>query len=204
MPISQAEFARRRNVSRARVSQWIKEGKIHGGALVNGGIDEALACQQLDRNLDIDQRHGNGLRTDLKPRLDAPLPLPDPPAGNNVTDQIAQARLVLLNGQIREKKVAEALQLGVLCENAAARQATGKVVTRVVARVEGALPEFAAAIAAKFKLSQRDVLHELKARWRQVRSDAATEAKERAEPMPETVGFDLGDSVAADDRPADR
>lgn len=190
MPISQAEFARRRNVSRPRVNQWIKAGKIFGPALVDGGIDEEIACAQLKVKLDIDQRHsGNGLATNLEaasaPRDPEALP------ANTVADQIAAQRLELLTRQNREKGTEEAVRLGLLCETADARQATGKVVARVVSRIDGALPEFAAAIAAKFKLPQRDVLHELKSKWRQVRTDAAIESRERAEPLPETVGFDL-------------
>ena len=187
MPISQAEFARRRNVSRPRVNQWIKAGKIFGPALVDGGIDEEIACAQLKVKLDIDQRHsGNGLATNLEA---APADIAVP--GNTVADQIAGQRLELLTRQNREKATEEATRLGLLCETADARQATGKVVARVVSRIDGALPEFAAAIAAKFKLPQRDVLHELKSKWRQVRTDAAIESRERAEPMPESVGFDL-------------
>ena len=64
MPISKGEFARRRNVTPARVSQWLSEGKISGAAIVGEGrgalIDEEIAddiedagmaswCQHLAR-----------------------------------------------------------------------------------------------------------------------------------------------------------
>ena len=194
MPISKGEFARRRNVSAARVSQWLSEGKISGAAIVGEGrgalIDEALACQQLDQKLDIDQRHsGNGLKTTLAPAVNV-----EAPSGNTVADRIAEQRLELLQRQNREKATEEAALLGRLCDTAQARQATGKEIARVVARVEGSLTELASAIAAKFKLPHRDVLHELRGEWRKIRQNAAIEARERAEPLPATTGFDLEDA----------
>ena len=79
-PISKSEFARRRNVSAARVSQWISEAKITGAALAGAGreqrIVESIACDQLKRRIDSAQRlGGNGLTT----RLDADPP-PQAPA----------------------------------------------------------------------------------------------------------------------------
>ena len=197
MPISKGEFARRRNVTPARVSQWLSEGKISGAAIVGEGrgalIDEEIACQQLDQKLDIDQRHsGNGLKTTLAPvNVEAPLTLL---TVNTVADRIAEQRLELLQRQNREKATEEAALLARLCDTAQARQATGKEIARVVARVEGSLTELASAIAAKFKLPHRDVLHELRGEWRKIRQNAAIEARERAEPLPPTTGFDLEDA----------
>lgn len=194
MIVSKGEFARRRHVSAARVSQWISEGKIHGPAIVGEGrgaqLDEEVACQQLEQRLDIDQRHsGNGLKTTLLPTAGGEVP----PA-YTVADKIAEQRLELLQRQNREKATQEALTHGLLCETADARQATGRQIAQVIARVEGALPEIASELAAQFKLPQRDVLHALRGSWRKIRKDAAIEARERAEPLPERTGFDLGES----------
>jgi transcriptional regulator with XRE-family HTH domain len=194
MPISQAEFARRRNVSRARVSQWISGGKVYGAAIVNGQIDEALACQQLNVKLDIDQRlSGNGLRTTLM--LDPP-----PSQGGQtaspltVESQIAQERLESLQRANRKAALEEIVELGQLVDAAAARQQVGREVSQLLVRFEGSLGGLANDLAAQFKLPQRDVLHYLKGKWREIRAAAAIEARERAEPMPPTVGFDLGDA----------
>lgn len=194
MPISQAEFARRRNVSRARVSQWIKEGKISGAAVVDGQVDEVLACEQLNVKLDIDQRlSGNGLGT----RLQLDLAPPDPERlapSTTVESRIALERLEGLQRANRKAAIEEVEQLGLLTDAAAARQQVGREVAQLVVRFEGSLAELANGMAAQFKLPQRDVLHYLKGRWREIRSAAALEARERAEPMPATVGFDLGDA----------
>lgn len=193
--ISKAEFARRRNVSPGRVSQWLAEGKIHGAAIVGEGrnalIDEELGCQQLGQKLDIDQRHANGLRTNLEAATEPPAPEKASPFEPSTTDKIAEARLELLQRQIRDKETEEAVQLGLLTETAEARRVTGQQIAQVIARVEGALPEIASRLAAVFKLQQRDVLHELRGAWREVRQAAAIEARERAEPLPERTGFEL-------------
>lgn len=194
MLISKAEFARRRNVSKARVSQWLSTGKIHGPAIVDGQIDEAIACQQLNVTLDIDQRHsGNGLKTTLEP---APASTPSAPLIlNTVQDQIAQQRLEQLQRQNRQAATDEAIRLGELCETAVANRQTGVEVARVVARVEGSLSELASAIAAQFKVPHRDVLHCLRGEWRKIRQAAAIEARERGEPLPETTGYELADAA---------
>ena len=188
--VSKGRFAELCNVSPGRVSQWLTEGKIHSPALVGEGrsakINVDLAKAQVKAARDVDQAHsGNGLATNLEaetPRL---------PLANTVTDQIAEQRLELLKRQNREKETDEYVRNGQLVEVDDARRHAGQEVARAINRFEGALPEFANAIAAKFKVPARDVLHELKARWRTVRAAGAVEARERAEPMPERVGFDI-------------
>lgn len=67
--LSKSEFALRRGVTPARVSQWIAEKKISGDAIVGDGrharIDEEIACQQLDESLGLAQRSSNGRFTSL-------------------------------------------------------------------------------------------------------------------------------------------
>ncbi len=51
--ITQAEYARRKGVSRTTISKHVKSGKI---TLVNGKIDPVMADKQLKANLDISQK----------------------------------------------------------------------------------------------------------------------------------------------------
>lgn len=200
MLISKAEFARRRDVSPARVSQWISEGKISGAAIVGEGrfaqIDEQIACGQLNVKLDIDQRlSGNGLKTRLD--FDAPPDddsQPTKPMGTTVERQIAEQRLEGLQRQNRKAALEEAQELADLVSAATARQATSRELNQVIVRFEGSLAELANGMAAQFKLPQRDVLHFLKGKWREIRASASLEARERAEPMPESVGYDVGEA----------
>lgn len=191
--ISKGEFARRRNVSPGRVSQWIAEGKISGAAIVGEGraalIDEAVACAQLDRALHVDQRFGNGLKTSIAPAPEIEIP----PASSSVTDQIALQRLEQLQRANRQGIREEAVANGQLVDAAEARQVAGRETARLLTRLEGSLADFATAVAAQFKLPQRDVLHTLRQEMRKVRAAAAIEVRERAEPLPETVGHELAD-----------
>ncbi len=72
--VTKGEFARLRGVTPGRVSQWIADGKIGPEAMEGEGrfarIRVAVATAQLKARLDIGQRFGNGLSTDLT----APVP----------------------------------------------------------------------------------------------------------------------------------
>lgn len=212
--VSKAEFARRRNVSQPRVSQWLKEGKISGPAIVGEGrearIRESIACQQLKQKLEPMQMTGNGLST----RLDAPapgqaadvLPFAPPPAAaappaamtpaDSVEEKIKAARLELLERQNREKARDEAIRAGQLTDIEIATKATGREAARLIGMFEGALSNFATAIAAEFKLPQRDVLHQLRGEFRKFRADAAATARAAAEAVPATVEVDLATQEA--------
>jgi hypothetical protein len=83
-----------RNVSNARVSQWLAEGKIDGEAIVGTGqramLDAALALAQLNLRLDTDQRYGvNGLSTNVDTPDELALPA-DPPKPNPPVLQVRE------------------------------------------------------------------------------------------------------------------
>jgi hypothetical protein len=199
--ITKGEFARRRNVTPGRVSQWIASGQIPKEAIKGEGrnalIDEVVALAHLTVTLNIDQRHANGLATNLDlPPAAAPAPgapIAAPVLIDTVERQIARQRLEQLERSNREAVRNEAVANGQLCDAQDARREVGRELQRMMNRVEGSFTELAAAIAGEFKLPQRDVLHLLKLKWREIRTAAALEARERAEPLPETVGYDLGE-----------
>jgi hypothetical protein len=65
------DFARRCNVSKGRVSQWLKAGQIDSKAIVGTGrgakLEAATALAQLKLRLSVDERFGlNGLGTNLE------------------------------------------------------------------------------------------------------------------------------------------
>jgi hypothetical protein len=224
-PISKSEFARRRNVTPGRVSQWIAEKKISGAALTGEGrferIVESIACAQLNIRLDLSQRLGNGIAT----RLDAvtpasatpsgklpegPVPAalpagaPAPPsrplsAADAVATQIQLERLEQIQRVNRREAIAEAVEAGALTDATAVAQAAGRQAAQMIAVFEGALPELAAALAAKFTLPQRDVAHLLRGEFRKVRAAAAELARHQAAGLPDTAAVEI---ETADDDPA--
>ncbi|WP_152033396.1 hypothetical protein [Bradyrhizobium sp. DOA9] len=223
--ISKGEFARRRNVTPGRVSQWLSEGKIFGAAIVGEGrtamIRESVACQQLRVKLDPLQMTGNGLSTKLDVAPPAPLtssgdvlPFPSPtspPGGvppspppssavDSVEEKIKRQRLEQLERQNREGARQEAVSAGLLTDAAAARAQVGRAVAQLVMTFEGALSEFATAISAEFKLPQRDVLHLLRTKFREVRAAAAGEIRNQVETLPQVVDHELaGDDIDQDE-----
>src|SRR5271166_2768943 len=66
---TKAEFAALSGVTKGRVSQWLRTGKIDGTALVGEGrcarINIEVARRQLDARLDLSQRLGANGRAKL-------------------------------------------------------------------------------------------------------------------------------------------
>jgi transcriptional regulator with XRE-family HTH domain len=88
MIMKKSEFAKRCNVDKSRVSQWLKAKQIDGAAVVGTGrgarLDAALALKQLKLRLATDERFGlNGLNTNLDW-------LPDAEADEDDDDSLAE------------------------------------------------------------------------------------------------------------------
>lgn len=219
LPISKSEFARRRNVSPGRVTQWISEKKIQGDALVGEGrsatIIEAIAVEQLRRSIDPVQRFGNGLATDLNLEIPvqeppAPLPTTEPaaaaprvtPAADPVDEQIRRARLEELTRRNRRLAEEEEARAGRLTDTDEAAAAMTKLAARMVSTFEGSLPEFASVIAAKYQLPERDVLHLLRAEFLKYRAGKSAEAAKEAEALPASLEHHIESALEDESEPA--
>lgn len=211
--ISKSEFARRRNVTPPRVTQWIEARKIFGDAIVGEGrsaqIRESIACQQLNRTLDPSQRLGNGLGTRLE--IPARLSLDPSAAGQHkesqsaedggatrrdpnlmtTQDLIAEQKLIQLRRQNERDRIEDAKARGDLVEAAGAQAQFARATAQLISSIEGKLSEMATSIAAEFKLPQRDLLHAIRVKFREARQQMANETHTRAADLPELVGFDL-------------
>lgn len=196
--LSKGEFAAMMGVSPGRVSQWISEGKITADAMFGTGhrarIYPDVARQQVSGRTDPGQRFGNGLPTALQaeragsaapPPADQ-LPLVQP-ARNTVADQIAATQLEKLQQQVRKGAEEERARRGIYTPTSEVRRALGRLASDLMTAIEGGLPEVANSLAAKFSVPNRDVLHELRAAFRQIRERAAAEHAARAAAVPETV-----------------
>jgi len=170
--ISKSEFAAVVGVSPSRVSHWLRDGKISGDAVVGSGycarIDVDLAKAQLAGSLDLSQRLGaNG-----KARLEgASSASPAPSATLDAGIKSARLRQLELSN---ERAAAEAAaDTGRFVEASAAKRELGRVASRLVVAFDGALPSMADALAARFQLPSRDVLHAVRAEWLTVRARLA-------------------------------
>jgi hypothetical protein len=205
--VSKSEFAAMTNVTPGRVSQWIKEGKIRGEALVGQGraqrIRSVLACAQLKRSIDSGQRVGNGLGT----RLD-PAQAPAPPADaqvlpfvqsenvepiDTIEEQIKREKLEELQRRNRRSAVDDAERLRRLVVAETVSQEMGRLASRLVGIGESSLADFAAAISAKYNIPQRDLLHLLRGEQRRVRSVVVDAVRRAGANIPETVEVEIPD-----------
>lgn len=229
--VSKGKFAELTGVTPGRVSQWIAEGKIGPDALVGEGrnakINVRLACEQLKRRLNVDQRFGaNGLGTRLDPFAPQPSPpvaaqtapaptaaslppaapaltlaasLPPPPvprASDDIDDRIKLNRLEQLERANRKDAEDEAARTGRFTETDAARQQYGRIAAQMLGVFEGALSDFATVISAAFKIPQRDVLHGLRAEFRNVRARAAAVYRQAAGEAAPLIEIDIADRPA--------
>jgi len=192
--VLKSQFAIMMNVTPGRVSQWISEGKINGAAIEGEGrsarINPAVAREQLKERLNIDQRLGlNGLST----RLEAPvLPLPEPKAltfepEDTVETKIKQEKLFQVQLQTERLLEERRANRGFYVRAADMRAEVAGVSSKILATVEGMLPEIAAELAAKLSIPNRDALHILREKFREARQRLAEQFKVDVEGAAETV-----------------
>ncbi len=192
---SKGDFARIAGVSPGRVSQWIAEGKIGPDALDGEGrsarikVDVALVQVKLRR--DPGQAIGNGIGTrlfadqgDAEPKPSIPV-LPN--RSDDVVYQIQQERLESERRKNRIASVDEAVKLGQLVPADEARAEMMRLARQVDEENGAMLADFASAIAGRFSLPQRDVLHLLREVRNEKKAAAAKRASADLDETPETV-----------------
>jgi hypothetical protein len=199
--MSKGEFARHINVSKGRVSQYLASGMIGPECLIGEGrnarIDVERAVEQIRQRRDIGQALGNGLDTHLD--VDGPEPTSRAGAAKppTVDDEIKAERLERERRMNRIAAQDEAVKLGQLVPADQVRAEMTQLARQIDDENAAMLADFATAIASRFEVPQRDVLHLL----RQVRSEkkaaAAERARRRAGNLPESVTTVIEDGVAA-------
>ncbi|MBX5015940.1 hypothetical protein [Rhizobium lentis] len=202
MEVSKSEFAAMINVSPGRVSQFIAAGQISAAAIVGSGqrakIDVERAKADLRLALDVSQRLGNGIDT----RLEAgeAISVPSQPVGNatlplsaptGLDHEIKQQKLEQIRRVNRNAAIADAQSRGQLIETDQARAEMTRIAAGMLQVFEGGLTDLAAAVAAEFKVPQRDVLHLLRKQFRQIRATAARQMQTMAVELPGTASVEI-------------
>lgn len=177
------------------------------------------AVRQLQERLDIGQRLGNGIDTRLEVpsappaqtqmQLQQPVaarpvlarPAPEAPVtqtvsappdeGESLETQIKREKL--RDVQYRNRKAAEeeAARAGRFIEADGARAQMALVASSMLQTFEGGLNAFAEAIAAKFRVPQRDVVFLLQEEFRRLRDNASRAAAERAAQVPKMTESEI-------------
>ncbi len=176
--VTKTKFAELSGVTPGRVSQWLRARKIYGDAIVGARIRVSIARQQLKETLDLNQRLGANGRV----RFDD-----DPTSADPLEAGIKRARLEQLELANEQARAVREARAGRYTETDDARRELGRIAARMVSMFEGALSEFATAIAAKSNLPARDALHILRTTFRTVRERASTAEAARARALSSMV-----------------
>lgn len=118
-----------------------------------------------------------------QPAQDAAAVAPQPvaPKFDTVEDQLKRAKLEEQLRRNRIQAAEEAMRQGMLMSADDAREQMARIAGMMLQIFEGALPDFAAAMAAQFGVPQRDVLHLLRSEFVKVRKTAAMKERARAD-----------------------
>jgi hypothetical protein len=188
--VTKGEFAKLVNLSPARVSQMISEGKLADcldGEGRNARIHVEKAIEKLKLRRDPSQALGNGAKATLVVPTVAPAAAAAPPTeSDDISLKLQRAKLQEAEFRNRKLREEEKAREGtyVLAEDVKAE--TAKLATRLLQLFEGGLTEVATEISSTFKVPQRDVLHLLKKRFRDVRTNVSAEIAAEAAGLPAT------------------
>ena len=211
--LSKGEFAAEIGVSPGRVSQMIAEGKIGPEALAGSGrtarIRVDVAKHQIAARRDPGQALGNGLGTRVDSSTAVATDSLDDPGGTRIiTDapsiggdsfdaQFKREKLAEIQRRNRKAAEEEAERRGRFIEAADARTQMIRVAAAMLSSFEGSLQTMATAIASKYGMPQRDVLHLLRSEFRGFRESEAKRFRTEADGLPETVESVLVEEGAA-------
>lgn len=192
MEMSKGDFASHIGVSPGRVSQYIAAGIIGRDALSGEGraarIVVEKAVEQISARRHVGQALGNGLKTRLD--LEGPVETLEPSPSVLTNDPARLIQLEKLEQERRRNRLAtidEAKALGELVPVEDFRREIGKVSQTLVNTFTGMAPDIANAVAAKFGVPARDVLHLVRQVMSEKRAEAASGQREAGATMPETV-----------------
>lgn len=184
---SKSEFAAHIGVVPSRVTAMIKGGIIGADALAGEGRSARIiverAVEQIRTRRHVGQALGNGIET----RLDAPAATDSKPAADDTAALIQLERLDQERRKNRQAERDEAVANGRLVPGEELQRQVGKASQTVMNWAVGLAPDIANAIAAQFRLPQRDVLHLVRNVMRDRRAAIAQDLKLAAAEMPETV-----------------
>lgn len=206
MEMSKGDFAAHIGVSPGRVSQMIAAGIIGPDALKGKGrgarVIAEIAKRQVGERRHPGQAMGNGLLTDIGLGEEEQIAPAAPAETPNLTkdDPAKQILVERLEQERRKNRMAtidDAKQLGLLVPVDDMQRAIGKALSDQLAIFTGMAPDIANAIAAKFELPQRDVLHLVRQVVSEKRAAAAAKIRATAATMPATMPATIAAELAA-------
>lgn len=199
MLLTAAQLADRLQVSRARVSQYVSEGKLSGCYQGEGRarrFDLAKATAALKRNLDAGQMMGNGATTrralqGAAPVAPAPAPSPASRDGSLLRpedpDRYELARTAKAEEEARRLRRQNAEAEGTMVLASVAAQQAARLIAQEIAEVEAMLRDAARDIADQMQVDFKTARKILLDRWRSHRGTRAAQLEAQAEAAPMTA-----------------
>jgi hypothetical protein len=191
--VSKSQFATLIKVSRGRLSQMIKTGKVYGDAICGTGhlakIRVAVAVGQLQRTVDSSVPNAR-LQLDglaIAPNGDDQVLRAD----TSIDTDIKKQRLEQLSLSNDRARIEACAYNGCYTLTSDATRQMGRIGSQMINMFEGWLGELASAMAAKFSLPQRDVLHFLRSEFRAFRARSSENIRRQAQEIAEFVEEDL-------------
>lgn len=189
---TKAQFAAMIGVTPGRVSQYISAGKLGANELEGEGraakVRVAPALAALKIRLDASQMTGNGLSTNLNPQpAITASPAAEPVASDSLDLQYKQAKLDQQLAINRRQAEEEKARAGVYILAEDARAETARLASKLMQGFEGGLADIATALAARYELPQRDVVHMVRAQFREVRAKIAERLAQEGKAMPRLI-----------------
>lgn len=191
------DLADRLGLSKARVSQYVAQGKLAGCYTGEGRarrFDLAKVAEALGQRLDLGQMLGNGSETrraikaaaadpsavSIEP-IKVAAPAPRPIAEPRELDRYEEAKIMSAEQDARRKMRDNERDEGrwVLAEEVQRQTAT--LMGAEVAKFESMLREGARAVADRFGIDYRETRQILMQQWRSHRGDAAAQLGAQAE-----------------------
>lgn len=207
--LSKSEFARRRGVSAAAVSQWIANGKLGGAALVGEGRAARILVEEAERQLGLTRDPGQQLaQAALRPTASAALPLPAPAPRSAEDDhaaryQKARADSAEIDSERSRRRLAAEDGLYMVTADAAA--AWAKELAEFLHAVEGWFPDLAVRLAAMAAAGQpmdaKSLTAALRRDWRALRQHRTDLARSARDALPELVPEAVDEPPAGDTPP---
>jgi len=187
--VQKSEFAKRANVGKSAVSNWIAAGQLTrepGGGLVMRGkremVDVAAAVERLNLRLDPSQSLANGavrreaLRQDAQPEGAVPPLAPEEPDDYR-SAKTEQAKLAAARGRLSLERERGAW---VSRDDAAAetRKAVAALLAELTTAIEQEVPRI---VAAEMGLAPAAIRAAIRAAWRECRTTVADRARTEAQ-----------------------
>lgn len=190
--LNTTQLAERLSVSKARISQYVSEGKLEGCFSGDGRarrFDLAKVAEALGRKLDLGQMTGNGLATRRAIRAldeDGQALQSVPPRDGGELSPRDPDRLELATIQIKEEEARRRRRDNerdegrwVLAEEV--QRHTARAVAKEIAQFETVIRDAARAVADQFGVDFREVRKVMMDQWRDHRGSRRDQLRQEAD-----------------------